>query len=184
MIINYNLDSILAKIDDRLSKEDTKKRLELTAAEIIQGINPARVSMQSGSNTNPVAEAASTFCDIMKQEIYNDSELSDNAKDSISSLSYGRPKWLGGTTYSIDVWFEDVSRKSIYPSKYPEGVDNIAALFNFGVNHEMSPVFGWWHSYYIKSKTHFPALNFYERAIKRFKESDPKHIQEAYAIGH
>lgn len=70
--------------------------------------------------------------------------LPRSVMDHFSSLGYTQPYYVKGQGYCIDIYFgDDLGRRSLYESKYPEGVDNIIALYNNGYD-ASAHVYGWW----------------------------------------
>ncbi len=73
--------------------------------------------------------------------------------------------------YKIDIKIppESLRRDSLYKDKYPEGVDNIIALFDNGYK-ARKPVYGFWNTAgkTVSSVTERPALHFMQEAIDEF----------------
>lgn len=121
----------------------------------------------NGSIPTP-EEAAEKFIEVLKNSI-SSSGLSQNVIDAISNLESSAPINLGNNRYTININFAgDMSRQSLIPDEYDD-IDNLAALYNRGVDHIMHAVKGDWHGKETYSRTIIPGAHFVQEAIEQFK---------------
>ena len=113
---------------------------------------------------------------------------------NINSLAHTSPYVGRDGRMRIDIYFADgvsgdLSRGSLYEEGYPDGIDNIIALFNNGYD-ASNHVYGWWdnhtaegagidvsyrtgqltNSVYTRSLKQRESLEFMQSAIARFNE--------------
>ena len=118
--------------------------------------------------------AANVFVDMLIKNILS-SGLSPHAIASIANVDHGPVQSNGDGTYSIDINFvANLQRESLQPGLYPDGINNLAALFNNGVDHEMKPVHGIWHGQDTWSRTVIPGSHFVEKTIREFMSGADK----------
>lgn len=154
-------DSILRKAQAYMNTPKMQKRIQEKKDAIMLGIAPA------GRGVHTPEDAAFKFMDVLIREI-NSSGLSENAKAAISSLDCTKATKLGDGTYLITVYFDkDLSRPSLAPKTFGE-IDDLAELFNDGVDHVMNQVHGEWHGEEAWSRTSIPGVHFMEQAIIDF----------------
>lgn len=70
--------------------------------------------------------------------------------------------------FSVDISFSSVSRASLAPETYG-GIDNLAALYNNGVNHVMHPVHAEHYGQEIWSRTVITGTHFMQAAVQSIK---------------
>lgn len=117
-----------------------------------------------GKGVHTPEEAADKFISVLRSTIIS-SGLSANASAAISEIDHGSPVSVGDSKYTITVYFSgDLSR----PSLHEGGIDDIVLLLNNGVDHEMKPVYGYWHAERIRSKTVISGAHFIEQAVSDF----------------
>lgn len=171
-----NWDSILSKANASLKTPQNVRKIEgildliITAGQIPIGSGGSGV----GGSFHTPDEVAKKFIDVLDQTI-NSSGLSSKAITAISNFDHSAPYGVGGGKYTITVYFRgDLSRESLSPQKYPEGIDNLAELLNDGVEHTMKRVWGTWHGEHYGSRTVIPGAYFMEEAVKTFMSSYAK----------
>lgn len=157
-----NMDSILAKAQACMNT--SKKQAEVN--ELIDKVLLGQIKLETSGNNHSVTEAAQKFIDVLRNEI-DSSGLSSGAIQAICNTDYTKPAKFGNN-YLIRVYFTgDLTRPSLQEAKYGN-INDIAELFNYGVNHKMNPVQGEWHGKNIWSKTVIPGAHFMESAINTF----------------
>lgn len=145
-----------------------KKKQEVR--KIIDGVISGRIVIENMSGTRTPARAAEKFIEVLKDTI-NSSGLSAGAASAISELSHGDPVETGEFTYKIKVYFSgDLHRPSLDPGTYG-GIDDLAELFDVGVDHHMQPVHGQWHGHETWSRTVILGAHFIEQAVSTFMGS-------------
>lgn len=163
---SINMDSILAKAQACMNTSEKKAQIN----DIVNKVMLGKIKLKTaGSTPSPHSpeEAASKFIEVLRHEI-NSSGLSAEAADAISNLDYGAAHQVGENTYIISVYFvDDLSRPSLDESRYGS-INDLAALFNTGVDHKMKPVHGEWHGHETWSRTVIPGTHFMEQAIQDF----------------
>lgn len=160
---SVNMNAIISKADKYI---DSNKSGKVAAAMS----NTFKKSIGK-SNNNPRA-AANALIDMITQ--YANAELSQGVANIASNLICGEPKYLGDGLATIEINFNDelnLQRKSLIGRYTNEDVNNIIALYNTGVDHEMKAVRGYWHNRYIESRTIIPETYFIQDAINSFKAS-------------
>lgn len=172
-----NWDSILAKANASLKTPENVKKIEGILDLIITAgkfpIGGGVTGAGNGSFHTP-DEVANKFIEVLKQTI-GSSGLSSNAIDAISNFYHTAPSGVGGGKYTIRIYFGgDLSRDSLGPKKYPEGINDLAELLNDGVDHTMKQVWGTWHGKHYGSRTVIPGAHFMEEAVNTFMSSYAK----------
>lgn len=104
---------------------------------IVDDVMNGRRILSSGSAVRTPEEAAERAVEILRAEIGGSGTPSDVVA-ALQDISYGIRK-SGDGIYTIDISFSSVSRASLAPEKYG-GIDNLAALYNNGVDHVMNQV--------------------------------------------
>lgn len=172
-----NWDSILAKANASLKTPQNVKKIEgiidliIATGKIPVGSGGAGVG---GGSFHPPDDVVNKFIDVLKQTI-SSSGLSQNAITAISNFEHSAPSGIGGGKYTIRVYFSgDLSRESLSPQKYPEGIKDLAELLNDGVDHTMKQVWGTWHGEHYGSRTVIPGAHFMEEAVNTFMSSYAK----------
>lgn len=157
---SINMDSILSKANTFLGSSSGMKKRNVCAQEILSG------KKNSGNFKHTPEEAASKFIEVLKNSI-DTSGLSPNAISAISNIDYGDVT-IHGTTGTVKIQFVgDMSRPSLAPNVF-DGIDDIVALFNNGVDHKMRGVHGTWHGKETWSRTVIPGTHFIEQAVSTF----------------
>lgn len=147
----------MAYMDSPKMREKVKKHID----SVMIGIRVA----PSGIHTPE--EAAQKFIHVLENTI-NSSGLSENAKSAILHLDYGKPQILRDGSYQIRVFFTgDMTRDSLQPYKYGE-IEDIAELFDTGVDHKMHAVSGSWHGEKVWSRTVIKGAGFMDQAVSDF----------------
>lgn len=168
---NIDWDAILAKTKDYLKSTDGTKK-------IASAVNHA---ITNGETSDA---AAKEFVSLLKKEVascaaggspdtYSTGHIGTTAISAITKdIWYTKPKSIGGDMYEIDIYFaadrKDLHRTSLYPEKYPNGVENIVALLNSGYDTSGRAVHGTWHGHKQFSLTHREGAHFIENAIRVF----------------
>lgn len=164
---DINMNSILSKARACTASNEKKAQVR----NLIDKNMSTDTDYLSGALGRTPTEAASKFKEVLLDEIRS-SGLSSNAKSAISEIDYGSPFKIRDGLYGIHVYFSgDMHRDSLVPERYPEGIDDLSMLLNYGVDHKMKPVFGWWHGEEVWSKTAIPGTYFIEQAIQNFKDN-------------
>lgn len=160
---SINMSSILAKAQACMNT--SKKKAEIR--QIVNKVMLGQLTLQSGNGTHTPEEAAEKFIDVLYHEIES-SGLSYNAISAISNIQHGTAHQYGDNTYIIPVYFVgDLSRPSLNEARYGS-INDIAELFNYGVDHTMRPVHGEWHGKETWSRTVIPGTHFMESAVRDF----------------
>lgn len=158
-----NMGSILAKAQACMNTPKKQREVRNTIDQVVLG----KMSIQQGMSVHTPEEAAAKFIEVLRNTIAS-SGLSAGAVNAISGLNHGSAHSIGNNQYIIDVYFDgDMSRPSLVPSKYG-GINDLAELFDEGVDHEMRPVHGTWHGHETWSRTVIPGTHFMEQAISDF----------------
>ncbi len=94
----------------------------------------------------------------------------ENAID-INDIHIGKPTVLANGDIEVDLTFDRdaVHRDSLYPEKYPEGVDNIVRLFSVGYSTDQR-VFGRWKGENIPSALRLGGSAFMQQAVAEFND--------------
>lgn len=160
---SINMDSILAKA--RVCMDTSEKKAQVN--NIVNKVILGQIKLETSKNTHTPEDAASKFIEVLRGEI-NSSGLSVEAIDAISNLDYGAVHRVGENAYVISVYFVgDLSRPSLDESRYGS-INDLATLFNNGVDHKMKAVHGKWHGRETWSKTVIPGTHFMEQAVQDF----------------
>ena len=110
----------------------------------------------------------SKFIQVLRDAVDN-SNLSANARDAVNDFDSTNPEMASDDSFIVGVYFDgDMSRPSLNTERYPEGIDDIAALLDKGVDHKMHVVRGEWHGKEIYSRTVIKGENFIQDAIDDF----------------
>lgn len=125
-----------------------------------------------------VEDAGLKLAETVLFEIQNSEGLSAHAKEVIGDyenidVSPGSTYYYNDfrNEYIIRVYVrDDLSRPSLDPQRYPDGINDLILLLNDGVDHQMKPVFGIWHMDSADerptwSRTVIPGAHFLEAAI-------------------
>jgi hypothetical protein len=159
------MSSILAKAQSYMGSGDGKQLTNSLICKVMLGLHAMK-----GTSPNLPEEAAKKFIEVLQNEI-NSCGLSAGAIDAISNLEHTATQRTGENTYVIGVYFAgNLSRPSLDEAKYG-GINNLAALFNNGVDHTMHPIQGEWHGSEIWSRTTIPGTHFVDSAIRNFMSS-------------
>lgn len=87
----------------------------------------------------------------------------------VNSLRRGRVTKLQDGGFSCELNFQgDLSRPSLEPNNFPEGLSNIIALFNNGMNYSYFDVWGEWHGRTIHAIANRPGMRFMQAAVEDF----------------
>ena len=177
-----NMQSILSKAKRFTNSAGFQKKVEQKTDNIILTGDNATGKLITISGINM---AAAKFIEVLQNEInshaiaeggggLNGRGLGATAVSALTKLQHGAPVKVGKNRYQIEVWFEgDLSRDSLAPDEYPEGIDNIAALLNKGYN-AANTVYGIWAghgyagSFNIPSLREREGLHFIENAIRDY----------------
>ncbi|MCD8376862.1 MAG: hypothetical protein LUD69_07950 [Oscillospiraceae bacterium] len=167
--MKVDMDAILKKAQTYLDSSEGQKQIQQAARGAIMG----NVTFQTASGHGySIRQAANKFIETLRGSIAA-SGLSAGVASALNEIEYDAPVDNGDGTFSINIHFVgNLKRKSLYDEEYPEGVDNLAALYNNGVDHMMSPVYGTWHGELAHSRTVIPGLHFIEQAKQSFMAAD------------
>lgn len=160
---SINMESILSKVQAYTRSTAGIQKIDNVVINIMSG----NKKIKSGGRHYTPEQAAQKFIEVLKKEIES-AGLSTGAIAAISNLGYTQPDYIGGNSYTIGVNFlDDLNRPSLDEAKYG-GINNIAALFNNGVDHTMRPVHGTWHGKETWSRTTIPGAHFIDSAVHAF----------------
>lgn len=160
---SIDMTSILAKARACMEKEETKKEVRKVVDDVMRG----EAMIRASGDVHTIDDIASKFIEVLRWEIEN-SGLSPNAINSISDIGYSYSAISDSNDYLICVFFtKDLSRPSLMESKYGS-INDLAELFNDGVDHKMRAVHGTWHGDEVWSRTVIPGTHFMEQAITDF----------------
>jgi len=173
MPLIINIDSIMDKVEARLNEKDMQDKMKSVKKEILSG----KKKSSSGKTYSPEA-VAEQFVDVLKSNIEG-SIYSKKVIDAINEFNIGFPMESGDDIYIKVSYAKDMSRESLDPEEYPDGIFSLAALFNEGAPMH-GAVFGVHHGKEIKSTMFTPAYHFEENAIEEFmgKYADEMHVKE------
>lgn len=158
-----NTDAVLRKVQAYTETPAGKKKVQ----NFIKQAKVAHIRLSSGQVIHTPEEAAGKFIEVLHNSI-DSSGLSSGAISAVSDIEHGAAQSIGENKWVIDVYFKgDLSRPSLDDERY-DGIDDIVALFNNGVDHRMHPVHGDWHGKETWSKTVIPGSHFIEQAIRDF----------------
>lgn len=177
-----NWDSVLKKAQAAAKTESVQKKIEGAIDNHI--LNGKKLNAKN--TVKPIRDAAMKFAEVLSKEVHScagsvpaSGQLGRTAISALSSMNISPPEKTAKYRYQIGVSFSgDMSRDSLDPSYFPEGIDNIAALLNNGYSAK-STVYGVWlnHSpWNIKSLTNRTGAHFIDNAVQSFKTGDaPKY---------
>ena len=161
-----NLGSIDAKARAYLSQGKGKEKVKNYVRLCLFGIE------MPPNGPRPPQEAAKKFIEVLERSI-DGAGISESVKERIKHFGFGTPEEHTDGTYSITVFFDaDLSRPSLNGT---DTLRDLAELFNYGVDHVMSPqVWGYWHGELVGSRTVIPGAYFIEDAVQDFLRSYAK----------
>ena len=154
--------AIAAKVNNYLYTSAGQKKVE----------DAVNKKMQTGgAGIHTPEEAAEKYISVLQAAIQN-SGLSANAAGAISGLDHtgaaGGKVGPNKFEYTVTVYFTgDRSRPSLDEARYG-GIDDLAELFDTGVDHQMRAVHGVWHGQEIWSRTVIPGAHFIDTSIADF----------------
>ena len=116
-----------------------------------------------------VEGVANQAVDILRSSIAGSGTPGD-VVGALQDISYGIRESGGGDDiqFEIDISFSSVTRASLQPETYG-GIDNLAALYNNGVDHVMNPVHAEHFGQEIWSRTVIPGTHFMQAAAEEMK---------------
>lgn len=159
---DVNWGSVLSKATAYMNTSKMQAKVQDKVDQIMLGVAPGKIGQHTPE------DAAEKFITVLKHEM-DSTGLPSNVKDAISNLSYSNPSKITNNRYMIGVFFDgDLSRQSLVPDRHPDGVRDLALLYNDGVDHIMKPVTGMWHGVEVSSRTHIPGTHFMESAVDNF----------------
>jgi len=147
-----NWDSIMKKANACMNTQQKKQEIQTKIEQHMLGKIKLGAS-RGGKALHTPDEAADKFIEVLTQEI-NSHAGGDYAKGGMSrraiagfpEIKHGEPYRKGGKYY-IDVYFDgDLSRESLAPKRYEDGIENIIALLNSGYD-AGSVIYGTWEKY-------------------------------------
>lgn len=125
-----------------------------------------------------VEDAGYKFAEVLNDEIAGRASmaltfggLTQQAINELNDVEVGEPyhSAKGKNIWDIDInFFGDLTRDSLYPEKYPDGVDNIIALLNNGYFAHDS-VYGLWRGKQTKSLAKRLGSQFIQSAVNIFR---------------
>ena len=154
-----NKNSISSKLKTYMNSSNGRNKIAETVEETTR--------FQNGETIHTPEETALKFITVLKKSI-NSSGLSENAIKAISDIKYQLLYKTNNHAFVIRIYFSgDMSRPSLDKETYGN-INDIAVLFNNGVDHVMNPVKGMWHGKETWSRTVIPGAHFIEQAITDF----------------
>ena len=177
---NINMSSILDKAKKYTRSETFQNAVENKIDQAMLNGTP----LGGKTTIYGTKEAAEKFIEVLKAEIENCAgadvaagQLGATAVRALLNLEYGTPVKIGQNRYQIGVSFaNNLSRDSLAPDEYPEGIENIAALLNKGYDAK-NTVYGIWYgrtSYNIPSLQNRAGAHFIENAIRKYMDGYAK----------
>lgn len=160
------MESVVSKASSYISNSKSKK--------VKTAINKSFSKGGSKMSNNP-EEAAQKLASMVKQYAES-SGLPKPVAEIASVLNCNAPIYNGDGTATVDINFgDDLYRSSLSPSRY-DGIENIIALYNNGVDKcsegtVMNQIWGYWHGDYVGSRTYIPSTHFIQDAVNGFKAS-------------
>ena len=175
---SYDWSSILKKAQAASESESVQQKIDSVVDDYM--LNGKKLS--TSRSVKPVRDAAIKFAEVLSKEIHSCAgsvpaagQLGQTAISALSSVKISTPVKTSRNHYEIGVSFSgDMSRESLDPSYFPDGIDNIAALLNNGYS-ARATVYGVWlnHSpWNIKSLTSRTGAHFIDNAVQSFKTGD------------
>lgn len=162
--MSIDMASILKKAEAYVESPKGKQKTAQITSDALSG----KITLESSGNLHTPEEAADKFIGVLRDSIKS-SDLSPNAIEAISEINHTSASKIGDNTYVISVYFSgDLSRPSLDPSRFGDGIGDIVELLNNGVDHTMRPVFGVWHGKETWSMTKILGAHFIEQAISDF----------------
>jgi len=166
--MKFNQASINAKVNRWIRSTEGKRRIAATLKEYQDS---GRKYTDAGSpivNETVVRSIVEGFIALVRMTAQH-SGVPQSVMRNINSLRITR---LTKNDMSYDVelnFWDDLSRPSLQPSLYPQGVDNIISLLNSGYYASHS-IKGVWASrgFRVKSRQSFGGYHFMEDAVKTF----------------
>lgn len=160
---SIDMSSILSKTQSYMGSSTGQAKINNMVTKVMLG----SITLKSGGKAHMPEEAAEKFIEVLKNSI-NSSGISSNAASAISELNHSSAVPCGMNTYIIEIFFTgDLSRPSLVPGRYGD-INNLAALLNNGVDHEMNRVHGIWHDKETWSRTVIPGAHFIDDAVSSF----------------
>lgn len=127
-------------------------------------------AIANGAMKHTPEEAGEKFVEVLKSNIAG-CGLSEGVASALGDVVCSGATDLGDGHFTVSVSFAgDLFRFSLDPDRYG-GIDNLAALYNYGVGHTMRQVFGYWHGELTGSRTVIPGAHFMEAAVAEFMGS-------------
>lgn len=194
--MSVNASSVLKVLDDHFESKECKEKIKKKQLEYIKkGVYTTNAGSKiiDDDYWMNVAE--------MLRECICSRALSHDLPESVMSDIYSMRcfgPYIQGEDVRFDLVFVDnLSRKSLYPEEYDDGLENIIALFNTGIKANGEPTsnyaYGWWdnHEYdnskdpsgevawksrgvtgsiFVKSKRYREPLRFIQEGIEEFKK--------------
>lgn len=125
----------------------------------------------SGLTKEEAIGCAENMAQILRSEVMEIRNI--YGEPFLDHIEVGEPMPNPDGSYRVNVWFnrDEMHRDSLYPEKYPDGIENIALLFAKGYD-ARTQVFGVdSHGKSVASLTHRGPNDFMGRAISRFNEN-------------
>ena len=169
--INYA--SIEKKIMDYAKSDKGQKRMTSTLKKYVNTNVDKTDAGSTVINKKRMRAAAKALVNYVKTAAQS-SGVADSVLADISTLKASEPKYVGGTTWEVELSFGgDLSRPSLEPETYG-GVTNIIALFNNGYPKDagrsaaIAHVSGYWHGEFVNARPSREALHFMQQAVIEF----------------
>lgn len=176
--MGVNLGAITGKLNQYVKSAEGQKRIKDKINDIKRG-NGGEGSFGSGSGITQAGDFVPTYDQMQAAAkdliaIIRRNAASSNLPESVmanvesfcdSPINIASD---GSATISINM-LDDAHRESLDPERYSDGIDNIVAAFNAGINAKGS-VFGEWKSHGVKtwSKRHRSPARFMQNAVDEF----------------
>lgn len=184
--MKISLGNINSKLKAYCKSDEGKRKMK----EYIETCSKRGQGKTSGGSTimttNIMKTLAVEFVEMLKQAAIASGLPPSVLERHIDTITCSSPQKMPDGSHTITVSFGgNLHRDSLYEEKYPEGIDNIVALFNNGLNND-GYVYGWWDNHsptgealgrslpgdtfaWIRSKKNRSSLQFVQRAISDFE---------------
>lgn len=177
-----NIGKIMNKVNHFSAQKSCRERMKNTIDRYrIAGVGHSKAGDKITTEKD-MTKAAETLIEALRS-VASSYDLPESVLSHFDSLRYSQPV-VSGDYAKVDIRFDDdLHRNSLYPEKYPEGVDNIIALFNNGYKAD-NYVYGVWQNHsataggrsdkegaYIRSRLSRGGLSFMQRAVEDFNQS-------------
>lgn len=164
MAVSIDMGAVLGKGQKEVAPGGSKHKEFM---EKFDGAMEGRTVLETGGMKHTPAEAGEKFIEVLQAQI-DGSGLSDGARAAIGDISLDGVSEIGEGKYTVGISISSHSSPSLQPEEYGQ-IDNLAKLFNHGVDHVMRPVQGEYNGNVIWSRTVIPGAHFLQEAKAAFE---------------